>query len=122
MSTTTSTSEAQEASPVRRVTCPRCQAGKGEACHTSGGAPAESSHTARWDHAKTRFRTEEMVFELREDDPRFNLSKGDLLACVAYPLDAKVTVLRRISDSYDPECNQYIAAVRFVAFANEYTP
>lgn len=122
MSAATSTSEAQETTPVRRVTCPRCQAGKGEACRTSGGARAQSSHAARWDHVRTRLRTEEMVFELREDDPRSGLTKGDLLACVDYPLDAKVTVLRRISDGYDPECNQYIAAVRFVAFANEYTP
>lgn len=120
MSPTISPSETQETSPVRRVVCPHCQAGKGEACHTSGGEQAPSSHAARWDHAKKRFRTEEMVFELREDDPRFNLSKGDLLMCVDYPLDAKVTVLRRLSDGYDPGCNQYIAAVRFVAFAAEY--
>lgn len=113
-------SQFPEISPARRVACPWCQAAQGDACRTSSGHPAGNTHAARWDRMQTRFRTEEMVFELREDDPRFNLSKGDLLACVNYPLDGKVTVLRRLSDGYDPECNQYVSAVKFVAFANEF--
>lgn len=55
-----------------------------------------------------------MVFRLKADDPRFGLSAGDELVCINYPLDAKVTVLRRLKDGYDPECNQYMADVEFV--------
>jgi len=60
-----------------------------------------------------------MVFELYEDDERFNLSKGDRLLCINYPYDAKVTVLRRLSDGLDPECNQYMRDVKFIGFASD---
>lgn len=55
-----------------------------------------------------------MVYRLKTDDERFKLNAGDELVCVNYPLDAKVTVLYRISDGFDPECNQYMADVEFI--------
>ena len=101
-----------------RTMCPYCAARKGEGCQTASGR-ARDAHAARWDEYKRRYRSEEMVFELRSDDPRFKLSAGDRLLCIKYPYDAKVTVLRRISDGFDPECNQYLNDVKFIGFANE---
>lgn len=114
--------DAREISPPQRITCPHCNATIGTPCLTRSGKPAPHSHRARFDRAMARLRTEQMIVAMREDDPRFKLAKGDLLLCEKYPYDAKVTILHRLSDGYDPECNQYIPDVRFVAFANEYTP
>ena len=48
--------------------------------------------------------------------PRFKLKKGDLLLVHAYHLDPgnKYTVVCRISDSYDPQCNVYVEEVELV--------
>jgi hypothetical protein len=53
--------------------------------------------------------TETRVFRMKEDDERFGLLAGDLLECEAYWLDpqAKLTVLQRLSDGFDPSCNVY---------------
>lgn len=55
---------------------------------------------------KTRSRPER--YRLKADDERMGLKAGDILVCVPYWLDpAKLTVLRRESDGWDPECNVY---------------
>lgn len=53
------------------------------------------------------------VVRLKEDDPEFKLKKGDLLEVKPYPLDpsSKFTVIRRLTDNYDPECNVYRSQV-----------
>lgn len=91
----------------------------GENCHTAGGKVRRQPHIQRWKDYKRRWISEEMVFELRQDDDRFNLSKGDRLLCINYPYDSKVTVLRRLSDGFDPECNQYMQSVQFIGFARD---
>lgn len=101
-----------------RTQCPYCRAPRGEECRTNSGKPRDA-HVARWDEFKRRFRSEEMVFELLQEDPRFKLSAGDRLLCVKYPYDAKVTVLRRLSDGFDPECNQYLQSVKFIGFQRD---
>jgi len=54
-------------------------------------------------------------YRLIDDDPRFGMSSGDVLACVPYDLDPeKLTVAFRVSDGYDPRCNVYRAQVERV--------
>ena len=52
-------------------------------------------------------------WRLLEDDGRMRLSKGDVLLCVPYWLDPaeKLTVVRRESDGFDPQCNVYRSQV-----------
>jgi hypothetical protein len=48
------------------------------------------------------------LYRLKDDDPRMGLTAGDVLECEPYWLDPdKLTVIRRISDDFDPECNVY---------------
>lgn len=102
------------------VRCPRCRAAAGTDCTTKSGNPPRMPHQARWDALRTALRSRPAVYRLREDDPQFHLSAGDLLLCTPYPYDSKQTVLRRLSDGYDPSCNQYNSSLEFVAFADEY--
>jgi hypothetical protein len=52
------------------------------------------------------------LYELINDDDGVDLKAGDLLLCEPYDLDpAKVTVICRLTDGYDPQCNQYRSAV-----------
>ena len=57
-------------------------------------------------------------YELLHADPRFGLSKGDVLICErmhwAWSRE-KVAVLRRESDGYEPGCSQYRASVRHLS-------
>ena len=53
-----------------------------------------------------------ILVRLKEDDERFKLKKGDVLRVVRYQYDnEKYTVLERVSDGYDPECNVYFSQV-----------
>ena len=62
-----------------------------------------------------------MIVRLKEDDSRFKLKKGDLLEVIRYWLDpGKYTVLRRISDNYDPECNVYSSQVERLTRPSEW--
>lgn len=55
------------------------------------------------------------IYRLKEDDSRFKLSEGDLLLGVPYWLDPdKVTILCRITDGFQPDCNQYRRSVEQV--------
>jgi hypothetical protein len=97
--------------------CPYCGQPAGQECKTAAGnAKAYGPHNARWDALKHAWRTREMVFRLKSDDPRFGLREDDELVCINYPYDAKVTVLYRKSDGYNPECNQYTRNVQFVGW------
>lgn len=61
------------------------------------------------------------LLRLKEDDPRFGLKAGDILECKPYWLDPsdKWTVIRRVSDSFDPECNVYRHQVEHVGTADK---
>jgi hypothetical protein len=57
-------------------------------------------------------------YELLIDDPRFGLSKGDVLICGPMHqawASEKVAVVRRESDGFDPGCAQYRADVRHLS-------
>lgn len=99
------------------VECPYCGQPAWSDCLTASGKPkAYGPHNARWDAAKRAWRSREMLFRLKTDDPRFGLHAGDELVCINYPYDAKVTVLYRKSDGYDPQCNQYTNSVEFLGW------
>jgi hypothetical protein len=52
------------------------------------------------------------LVRLKEDDPRFKMKEGDILRVERYWLDPqKYTVLERVSDGFDPECNVYASQV-----------
>lgn len=104
-------------SRVLSVPCPLCHVTSGEVCvKTTSGEPARTVHAVRIDEANWMFRTRQMWFVLRDDDPRFDLKAGDILRCVNYPYDAKVSVLFREWDGFDPDCNQYDSDVAFLGF------
>lgn len=53
------------------------------------------------------------AYMLTEDDERFAMRAGDVLLCIPYlPDPVKLTVICRISDGYDPECNVYLSQVQ----------
>lgn len=57
-----------------------------------------------------------MIVELLKDEPRFKIKKGDQFEAIAYHLDPqeKVTLLRRLSDGFVPECNEYRHNVKVI--------
>jgi hypothetical protein len=53
------------------------------------------------------------AYELLADDPRFKLSKGDILIGSPYKYDpGKTSIAFRLSDGYRPQCNQYNSSIR----------
>ena len=55
------------------------------------------------------------IVRLKKDDKRLGLKAGDVLEVVPYVLDPeKYTVVRRISDNFDPECNVYVYEVETI--------
>ena len=58
----------------------------------------------------------ELVVRVKKDDPRMKLKAGDILLVKPYWCDpsSKYTVIRRLSDGFDPSCNVYKYEVDFV--------
>jgi hypothetical protein len=56
------------------------------------------------------------LVKLKEDDERFGMKAGDVLEVEPYWLDPsdKLTVIRRVSDGFDPGCNVYRSQVTVV--------
>lgn len=102
-------------SSAMAISCSYCLVGIGEECVTPT-ATRQHPHHARWNDAMYLFRSREMWFVIREDDERFGLAAGDIVRCVNYPWDAKVSVLFREWDGFEPECNQYLRNVSFLGF------
>ena len=56
-----------------------------------------------------------MIVQLLEDDSRFNIKKGEIFEAQIYHLDPeKITLLKRLPDGFDPECNQYRGSVKIL--------
>lgn len=53
--------------------------------------------------------SETTLWRLKDDDEWFGMAKGDVLECKPYWLDpsAKLEVVRRVSDGFDPQCTVY---------------
>jgi hypothetical protein len=108
--------------PLTRVTCPTCRAPQGSRCSTTTTRlPVPDGHRPRWDryHRETRERLSRWL--LLEDDEQFGLRAGDVLIGRPYWLDPgmKITVEYREGDGFDPSCNQYYRAVRWIGWADE---
>lgn len=104
-------------SSAMAISCPFCYSAPGDKCvKRTSGKPAPFTHARRWEWARWQLQTREMWFVLCKDDERFGLLAGDILRCIAYPYDSKVSVLFREWDGYDPECNQYMHNVAFLGF------
>ena len=56
-----------------------------------------------------------MIVQLLEDDSRFKIKKGEIFKAQVYQLDPeKITLLKRLPDGFDPECNQYRESVKIL--------
>jgi hypothetical protein len=80
---------------------PRCPVCRG---HHDGGTAHNPTYPSRYD--------------LLDDDPRFGLSRGDVLVCESMHwawADEKVAVLYRESDGHEPGCSQYRSHVRHLS-------
>ena len=93
--------------------CAWCGA-RAKKCKTPGGWDAQNTHRARFDMRRSHILNRTWVVRLLDDDERFDLREGDELLVRKYPYDAKVTVIKRISDGFEPECNQYYDSVEYV--------
>lgn len=63
-------------------------------------------------------KTKESIYRMREDDERFGLKAGDLLACESMHwawASEKIAVKYRMADLYDPGCSQYRGSVEYVS-------
>lgn len=101
--------------PVTAFECPWCSVEAGDPCRTPAGRA--TFHRTRLQVARDVWREGQWAVRMKRDDPRFGLDAGDLLLVTRYWLDPnKVTVIRRVSDGFDPECNQYSRDVEFVSF------
>lgn len=103
----------------RSVACPFCHAAIGDTCRTAAGAPRDG-HRQRWDQVDYRARHHVRVVVIKKDDPRFEVRRGEQYLAIRYALDnEKVTLLRRIPDGYDPQCNQYYSSVQWLRWATD---
>ena len=54
-----------------------------------------------------------MKVEILKTDERLGIKEGEVYKAVRYALDSsKVSLLERIPDGYEPECNQYLDEVK----------
>lgn len=99
---------------AERVACPFCLASVGEGCLTTSGAPT-SSHRARWSAYEHRMRSGSFVVRIKSTDERLGVTSGEEYVAERYWLDpAKVSLLARVGDGYDPGCNQYGSDITWV--------
>lgn len=51
-----------------------------------------------------------MIVEIKKSDKRTGVVKGEKYEAIRYHLDPweKVTLLKRIPDGYEPDCNEYL--------------
>ena len=57
-----------------------------------------------------------MQVRLKESCKRLGIKKGEVYEAVRYALDpmSKVSLLKRVPDGFDPECNAYISEVEIL--------
>lgn len=101
---------------TREFACPHCQSSSGSECITAGGRRC-APHRARLTRRQVWIRTGgEFVVRVLKTDDRLALTADELYIATAYWLDpGKVTLLRRVDDGFNPECNQYAQTVEFVS-------
>lgn len=95
------------------LACLSCGAVAGQACVNASGAPTRV-HAVRENSVWIGHVSREMIFRLRQDQLQFNLHSGDEVVCIGYPFTAKVIVLRRLRDGFDPNCSLDNLDVEFI--------
>ena len=71
-----------------------------------------------------------MKVKMLKNDERFKIKKGDIFEAQRYHYDPdKITLLKRESDGFDPECNQYKESLAYwiqgqwmILDGNKYVP
>lgn len=103
------------------VSCPYCLVTTGHECVSSSGKRRgrHDPHAARWGRLRQYRMSREFVVRILKTDERLGVKEGEEYEAVTYPFDpgAKVSLLRRIPDGYDPQCNQYWNDAEFVRWA-----
>lgn len=106
---------------VVRARCSYCSAPEGVVCQTRSGKALvgpSKIHQARFKDAAHVMSNRISALRMKNDDPRFGLKAGDILAGHLYALDpSKWSILGRVNDGYDPECNQYSTSVEWIGWA-----
>lgn len=106
--------------PVSRIIsigCPFCAAEPGDRCHTKSGKE-RGPHRQRWVELASRQRHHPAVAVVCADQPQLGLRAGEQYLALPYWLDpGKVTLLARLPDGHDPQCNQYTNEVRWLRWA-----
>lgn len=106
------------ASIAERVNCYHCGAAESEPCRTANGGPVRSTHAARWSRLRDRMRHGLYVVRIKSDDDHIGVKAGEEYIAQTYWLDpGKVTLLARVPDGHDPECNEYRSNVEWVRWA-----
>lgn len=106
-------------SPSRSLPCPHCQALPGDRCVTPSGRERHL-HQVRIEAVQRRYRSWPSVVSIREDQPRLGLTAGEQYLAMMYWLDPqKVTLMGRLDDMHDPECNQYRSEVVWLRWATQ---
>ncbi len=104
-------------SAIFNTPCATCGAelNSNRPCLSPSGAK-RGSHQARIQTLKRMTSTHEGVVRILADDPGHGLTAGEEYAATPYWLDpgTKVTLLRRLSDGWDPSCNAYNSDIEFV--------
>lgn len=103
---------------VLSIRCPWCDAAPGQPCiRKPSGTTTDQPHRSRWiELSAAHYRNHQFIVEVNEDDPHLDLAAGERYAAIRYWLDpgAKVTLLRRVTDGYEPNCNLYLHQGRFI--------
>ncbi len=111
---------AQTMSRSVSVPCTFCDAPPGDRCTTRTAGKERSPHRRRWDALASRTRFVPTVVAITYDQPRLGLLAGEQYLAVPYLLDPeKVTLLGRLPDGPDPQCNQYTREVTWLRWATE---
>lgn len=103
--------------PVLSMRCPWCDVEPGQQCVRPSGATTSQPHRRRWlELSAALFHDRAFIVEVNEDDPHINLAARERYAAIRYWLDpgAKVTLLRRVTDDYQPNCNLYLHQGKFI--------
>ncbi|NWN87094.1 MAG: hypothetical protein HLX51_00905 [Micrococcaceae bacterium] len=100
-----------------------CNAERGNRCtRIPSGDIAPQPHSRRFIELSAAMSNgTEFIVKMLHDDDHIGVKAGEEYAAIRYWLDpsSKVTLLRRISDGWNPECNQYLHAVDFVGWVGD---
>lgn len=103
------------------VRCSWCGAKPGDRCTTPTSVEKNDVHKYRFERYRSDRLNRRFIVRIKTDDPRFEIRAGDEFLSQTYWLDPgiKVTLLQRLSDGYNPECNVYYHQADFVRWEDQ---